>query len=165
MLTEWLLGSSHNLVSFFPLAYSENTLSVYLQASLSHLFSRRVGMGFPLNTLKNIMAPGRCLLLLRKKSLHVHLVYLENSIIIIVNSVLNGRTWVSKQMAMSATKKELISTMNKTKLLRQASQNLRRKPRVAAKVTIGSCLWMCLLNSAFGRVQLVPRPPSSPEKF
>lgn len=82
-------------------------------------------MGFPLNTLKNIMAPGRCLLLLRKKSLHVHLVYLENSIIIIVNSVLNGRTWVSKQMAMSATKKELISTMNKTKLLRQASQNLR----------------------------------------
>lgn len=105
-------------------------------------------MGFPLNTLKNIMAPGRCLLLLRKKNLHVHLVYLEN--IIIVNSVLNGRTWVSKQMAVSAAKKELISTINKTKLLRQASQNLRLEPRVAAKVTIGLCLWMCLLNSAFG---------------
>lgn len=65
-----------------------------------------------------MLLPLKCLLLLRKISIR-HPVHPENSTVIL-NGAVNPKNWFSREMAVFVTKKELISTVNKTKLLQWA---------------------------------------------
>lgn len=52
-----------------------------------------------------------------EKNLYTHSVHLESNITIIHSSAINSKTWVSRQMVVLVTKKKLISTVKKTKLV------------------------------------------------